>query len=217
MPGAVRRVGRHPDAAVVDGDRLAPRSSGASRRSVGRDRRAGGGQGPRLALAEVALVERVEAVVGERLERRGEGRQADALAGLPRRGRAAGRPRRTRHRAPSVRRRPAEPSPRPRSMKPSQAGNPSRASSMAGASTRPRGQPPEPRVGVAPRADRAGHGDRQRPAARDASVRPRVAERRRIGRGGAAGPSRSARSAGRARRVPDRARTRRRRCRSRWA
>ena len=55
---------RDADAAVVDRDRLAP--VGSMGREVGRrDRRARGGEGTRLALAQVALVEGVEPFGGE--------------------------------------------------------------------------------------------------------------------------------------------------------
>ena len=105
-----------------------------SRRSSTRIGEPDGGQRPSLALAEVAVVEGIEALAGQRLERVRERRQAHTLAGQPRRG-ACGR-----YTA-------AKPASGPGwsassrevastlSMNSSQAGNPSRASSMAGAST----------------------------------------------------------------------------------
>ena len=138
MPGAVRRVGRDPDAAVVGRDRLAPRRGGARagpRRVIGEPAAARPRAWP---LAELALVERVEALVGERA------RGSPARAG--RRTRSPGSPR------PAVRahdlQEAGDPGRSPRrrrgaaastaSMKPSQAGKPARASSIAGAEDRVR-------------------------------------------------------------------------------
>ena len=72
-----------PDAAVVGRDRLGPgRGVGAQ---VGRvDRRAGRGQAGAWRSADLALVEVVEAGVGEALERRRQRRQPDELARAPR-------------------------------------------------------------------------------------------------------------------------------------
>ena len=126
-------------------------------------------------------------------------------------GRATGRRPRTRSRA-RARRRPAGRSRSTAPMNPSQAGKPARASSMAGPSTSSRRQPPEPRMGVAPRADRARDRDaqrsapRQRRAVRD-PARPRHRPRQH------SGPNRSGRAAS-SRPRPRSARTRRRRCRS---
>ena len=180
MPAAVGRVGRDADAAVVDRDGLAPASSvcAGGRRAVIGD--AGRRRARRdLALAEVAVVERVEALVGERRERRGQGRQPDQLARAPRpavrpvdREEAGLRPgRRAATTAiASIARR-----------SPSQAGNPSAASSMAGRQDGVPRQPPAPRVRVAPRADGAGHGDRRAGRGAGSRSRPGVAQRGGIG------------------------------------
>jgi hypothetical protein len=80
---AVRRVRRHPDAAVVDSDRLAP-CARVGREVTRRDGRAARGERPGLTLADVTLVEGIEAIDGERLERPGKGRQPDPLAWAPR-------------------------------------------------------------------------------------------------------------------------------------
>ena len=80
---AVRRVGRDPDAAVVDRDRLA-RRRGVRAQVAERHHRPDVVEGARLPLAEVAVVEGVEAVGRERLERRGQRRQPDPLARSPR-------------------------------------------------------------------------------------------------------------------------------------
>ena len=83
--GAVRRVGRHADTAVVDRDRLAPRRRVLAQ-VLDPDRRSRGGQAPSLALSEVAVVEGIEALTRQRLERVRERRQSHALAGQPRPG-----------------------------------------------------------------------------------------------------------------------------------
>ena len=121
-------------------------------------------------VAEVAVVERVEPVGGEGLEGRRQRRQADALARPPR---PAVRPvdraeRRRRGRCVDAIERRGPLDRRRRSA--SRPGSPSAASSMAGARIGPPRQPAEPRVGIAPGADRAGHRDRQRPAQRDRRV-----------------------------------------------
>ena len=88
MPGAVRRVGRDPGAR---GSRWRSGRSQVVRVAAqvrGRDRRAGRRQPVRLALAEVAVVERRRTLVGQPLEGRGEGRQADAARRVATAGRA---------------------------------------------------------------------------------------------------------------------------------
>jgi len=78
----IGRVGRDPHATIGRGDRLAP-----GRGMVPEVGRATGnaelGQERGLSLAELAVVERVEAVVGKAPERPGKGREADELAGSP--------------------------------------------------------------------------------------------------------------------------------------
>ena len=82
--GAVRRMGRDPDAAIVDRDRLASRSSVWAARSSAVIAEPAAARPRACRSRELAVVEVVEAVVGEALERRGQRRQADALAGPPR-------------------------------------------------------------------------------------------------------------------------------------
>ena len=81
-PSVRGRLRRDEHAAVVEGQRLTP-VDGVRGQVGGPDRRAERGQRARLALAEIALVERVEAIPGEPLERRRQGGQADPLAGAP--------------------------------------------------------------------------------------------------------------------------------------
>ena len=82
-PRRVRRMGGDPDPPIVDRDRLGPcRAVGPQ--VVGRDRRPDGRQPTRLALAEIAIVEVVEADQGQALEGRGKSRQTDPLGGSPR-------------------------------------------------------------------------------------------------------------------------------------
>ncbi len=80
--GAVGRMGRDPDASIVDGDRRPP-----GRRVLAEiardDRSPDGSQSRRLDVGEVAVVERIEAVPDEDLEGRRERRQPDALAAAP--------------------------------------------------------------------------------------------------------------------------------------
>src|SRR6185503_14595178 len=177
--GAVGWVGCRADAAIVDGDRVAP---GRRMRSqvVHRDRAPGGGQCARLSLAEVAVVVAIEAIARQRLQRPGEGRLLHTFAGVegatvgpedlvePTTGRFA---RERRHRLhvvdELVGRREAVPCQVDRG-------------SQDGLAR----QAPEPRVRVTPRADRAGDGDAQRPAERDAAMAV-SAQPRRIDAGGA--------------------------------
>ena len=116
----------------------------------------------RLALPEVAVVERVEAVLGQALERRRERRQADPLAGPPRPTVRAVHRRRSRPRGPRASATTgagastaAMNRPRPGSRR-----GPARS---PGEDRVPR-QPPEAGVGIAPRPDGARDRDRQRAA-----------------------------------------------------
>src|SRR5436853_2559790 len=81
--GAIRPMRRDPHAAIRRLDRLGPRRLVRPEIDV-TDRAADGRQPASLAFGDRALVEVVEARVGEPLERRAEGRQSDPLAWTPR-------------------------------------------------------------------------------------------------------------------------------------
>ena len=76
-------MGRDPDAAVVDLDGRR-RGRGVVAQVGHRDERPDVGERPGLPFGEIALVEGIEPVAREGLERRGQGWEADALAGSPR-------------------------------------------------------------------------------------------------------------------------------------
>ena len=144
------------------------------------DRRSGGGERPGLALAQVPVVEGIEPVARERFERGGEGRQADALTGMPGaavwsvHGREAGI---------GAEFRVDERGGHLHGVDEPVPGREAGTCQLDGRGQRlvPR-QAAEPRVGVAPRADRAGHGDAEGPAPREAG-QPTAAQCRRIARG----------------------------------
>ena len=81
-PGAVGRMGRDAHAAVGRLDRRSPGRAVAGE-VAGIDRRAGHGQRARLALGQLALVERAEAILGESPEGRRERGQPNDLARPP--------------------------------------------------------------------------------------------------------------------------------------
>ena len=88
-PGAVGRMGRDPDASVVDRDRIGP-GRGVVAQVVDRDRAAGGIQPACPARAEVATVERLEPARGDRLERRRQRAGCGRARPAARAGRTAG-------------------------------------------------------------------------------------------------------------------------------
>ena len=151
-------MGRHRRAAVVGRDRLGPRGRVAAQVLQG-DRAPRGRQGAGLVLGRLTRVELVPAQVGHALQGRGEGRQADPLAGTPWTavGPVDAEPGRVRaERVAADRRGPLdgldEAAPRGEAI--------ARQLDRGGQQGRPR-EPAEPVMRVAPGAHRPGHGDRQ--------------------------------------------------------
>ena len=184
-PRRIRRMAGDPDAPVLGGDRVAPRRRVPGEVGGGQ-RRPGGREAARLPRGDVARVEVVESCIGQPFERARERGQPNHLARPPRpamRPEDLGEPGTRPHRRLDPGRRDldaADESVPCREAAPGQVDGRSE-------DLRSR-EPPEPGVGVGPRADRARDGDRQRPMEREA-FEPASSQGGRVG-----GSSRSSRA-----------------------
>jgi hypothetical protein len=150
------------------------------RQVVNRDRRSRGRQAACLARCDLPVVEIVKANIGQALQRRRKCRQPNELAGLPRPGVRAVDPLeagRLSHAFADARHCRLDRRNEARPGRETLAGQLDRGRE----DIRPR-QPPEPPMGVTPRAHRTGHRDRERTAQRQRR-QASGAQRIRIGRG----------------------------------